>query len=73
VTSRSPSQRAAQKTLDQELAIAERRGAERVRAQVRDMLDERRRIVRMGEHQIEVVEVSAITDMLDALLADDSE
>jgi len=72
VTSRSPSQRPAQKTLDQELAIAERRGAERVRAQVRDMLDERRRIVRMGEHQIEVVEVSAITDMLDAL-GDDSE
>jgi hypothetical protein len=60
----SPSQRAAQKVLDEEVAIAERRGAERVRAQVRDLLDDRRRVVRMGDQQIEVVEVSALTEVL---------
>jgi hypothetical protein len=63
VSSRSPSQQAAQRDLDQELAIAERRGAARVRAQVRDLLDDRRRIVRVGEHQIEVVEVAALADL----------
>ncbi len=52
---------------DRELASAERRGAARVRALLRDLLDDRRRIVRLGEHQIEVVEVSA----LDELLADE--
>lgn len=66
MNTRTPSQQAAQKAQDQELASAEQRGAERVRAQVRDVLADRRRIVRMGEHQIEVVEVSAITDLLDA-------
>jgi tRNA A37 threonylcarbamoyladenosine synthetase subunit TsaC/SUA5/YrdC len=63
VSSRSASQ-AAQRDLDQELATAERRGAARVRAQVRDLLDDRRRIVRVGEHQIEVVEVAALADLL---------
>ncbi|MEO7352070.1 MAG: hypothetical protein ABIW17_09245 [Marmoricola sp.] len=50
--------------MDQQLAIAERRGADRVRAQLREVLADRRRIVRMGEHQIEVVEVSAISEVL---------
>ena len=44
--------------------IAEERGAERLRARLREMLDDRRRIVRLGEHQIEVVEVSAVEDVL---------
>ena len=61
---RSPSQRATQKVFDQELAIAENRGAERVRAQVRDVIADRRRVVRHGDHQIEVVEVSAITEVI---------
>ena len=64
MSSRSPSARAAQKLIDQELAIAEHRGAERVRAQVRDVLAEHRRIVRLGEQQIEVVEVSAIAEVI---------
>ena len=76
MTSRSPSQRPSQratqqiaqkiaeKAHDQELAIAEHRGAERVRAQVRDVLEDRRRVVRHGDHQIEVVEVAAIAEVV---------
>jgi hypothetical protein len=44
--------------------IAEERGAERLRARLREMLDDRRRIVRLGEQQIEVVEVSAVEGVL---------
>jgi hypothetical protein len=50
--------------MDAELEIAERRGADRVRAQVRDVLADRRRVVRQGDHQIEVVEVSALAELL---------
>lgn len=57
-------QESTRESVDQELAVAERRGAERVRAQVRDVLDDRRRVVRLGDQQIEVVEVSAITELL---------
>ena len=48
-----------------ETEIAEERGAERLRARLREMLEERRRVVRMGEQQIEVIEVTAIEDVLD--------
>ena len=65
VTSRTPAQQAAQQDLDQEIARAESRGAARVRAELRDVLADRRRIVRMGDHQIEVVEVAALKDLLD--------
>ena len=71
---RSASQRAAQEVhdqevhdqavLDQEMAVAEHRGAERVRAQVRDVIADRRRVVRLGDQQIEVVEVSAIAEVV---------
>src|SRR5688572_506962 len=44
----------------QELALAEERGAARVRAQVRAVIDERRRVVRVGEQQVEVVEVAEL-------------
>jgi hypothetical protein len=57
-----------EKRMDQELALAEQRGAERARAQldaeVREMLDEHRRVVRLGDHQIEVVEVAAVERLL---------
>ena len=49
--------------MDREVALAEQRGAARVRAQIEDILEDSRRIVRMGEHQIEVVEVSAIAEI----------
>ena len=49
----------------EELAMAEERGAERLRAKLRDMLNERRRVVRLGDQQIEVVEVSAVEGALD--------
>ena len=64
MTSSTPAHQAAQKLLDQEIALAEKRGADSVRAHLRDVLAEGRRIVRMGEHQIEVVEVAALTDLL---------
>jgi vacuolar-type H+-ATPase subunit H len=55
-------------TEDSEIAdateIAEERGAERLRARLREMLEERRRVVRVGEQQIEVVEVTAVEDVL---------
>ena len=44
--------------------IAEQRGAERLRARLREMLEDRRRVVRLGEQQIEVVEVAAVEDVL---------
>ena len=44
--------------------IAEERGAERLRARLREMLEDRRRVVRLGEQQIEVVEVAAVEDVL---------
>ena len=44
--------------------IAQQRGAERLRARLREMLEDRRRVVRLGEQQIEVVEVSAVDDVL---------
>ncbi len=47
-----------------ETEIAEERGAERLRARLREMLEERRRVVRVGEQQIEVVEVTAVEDVL---------
>ena len=47
-----------------DLALAERRGANRVRAKIRDLLADSRRIVRQGEHQIEVVELAALVDVL---------
>jgi hypothetical protein len=65
VSTRPASQKAAKKVFDAELAQAEERGAEQLRAKLRDMLNERRRVVRLGDQQIEVVEVSAVQAALD--------
>ena len=54
----------AQETEIAETQLAEERGAERLRARLREMLEERRRVVRLGEQQIEVVEVTAVEDVL---------
>lgn len=51
--------------LDQELSSAEARGAEQVRDRLRRVLEDSRRVVRLGDHQIEVVEVAALTEVLD--------
>jgi hypothetical protein len=64
VSSPSSSRHEAQRDLAHELAVAERRGANRVRAEVRDLLADSRRVVRLGEHQIEVVELAALSDVL---------
>jgi F0F1-type ATP synthase membrane subunit b/b' len=63
VSSRSPSEKAAQ-SVQEQIARAEARGAEEVRAEIRRLLDDRRRIVRMGDQQIEVIEVSALDDLV---------
>ncbi len=64
-TAQDTAQDAAQNTgVASDAEIAEERGAERLRARLRDMLDDRRRIVRLGEQQIEVVEVSAVEAVL---------
>jgi hypothetical protein len=55
---------------DEELTLAEERGAARARAEMRDrlrdVLDEGRRVVRLGEHQIEVVETAALDALLES-------
>jgi hypothetical protein len=48
-----------------EAEMVEERGAERLRARLREMLEDRRRVVRLGEQQIEVVEVAAVEDVLE--------
>jgi hypothetical protein len=73
VSTPSTSGQAAQKATDEELALAERRGADRVRAQVRDVLADRRRVVRLGVDRIEVVEVSAIAEVIAEVIAVDAE
>jgi hypothetical protein len=50
--------------LAEELAQAEERGAARVRAQVRAAMDEHRRVVRVGDQQVEVVEVAALDEVV---------
>ncbi len=64
---RPESQQAADEALADELAQAEERGAARaieaIRADLRDLLDERRRVVRLGEQQIEIVEISALDSL----------
>ena len=64
-SSRRAIEQMAQETeIAEETETAEERGAERLRARLREMLDERRRVVRLGEQQIEVVEVAAVEDVL---------
>lgn len=53
-----------QDALDKQLALAERRGADLLRAEIRDAVADGRRIVRLGEHQIEVIEVSVLADLI---------
>ena len=45
--------------------LAEQRGAEKVRRQLRELVGEHRRVVRQGEAQVEVVEISALREILD--------
>ncbi len=60
----SPSHQAAQKAMEQELALARTGGAAEMRAHFRRLIDEHRRVVRLGEQQIEVVEVSTLLGLL---------
>ena len=57
-------ERVQEKGAGSETETAEERGAERLRARLREMLEDRRRVVRLGDQQIEVVEVSAVEDLL---------
>jgi len=62
---RPTAKRSAEDTLAREVALAEQRGAERVRRQLREVVQEHRRVVRQGEAQVEVVEISALQEILD--------
>jgi hypothetical protein len=64
-TKRAAAKRAGDEAQAEELALAEERGAARVRAQVRATVAEHRRVVRVGEQQVEVVETAALADLVD--------
>jgi hypothetical protein len=65
---------------EDELARAERRGLEQglergraeVRERLREVLDDRRRVVRAGEQQIEVVEAAVLDQLLEGPPDEDS-
>jgi hypothetical protein len=48
-----------------EVALAEQRGGEEVRRQLRALVEEHRRVVRQGDAQVEVVEIAALRELLD--------
>ena len=50
--------------MSDEIALAEQRGADRLREQVRAALAEHRRVVRVGGQQVEVVETAAVEEAL---------
>ncbi len=54
-----------ERVLAREMARAEQRGAARVRAQLRATLEENRRVVRVRDQQVEVIEVAALSEVLD--------
>ncbi len=64
-TTKQASKRPAEKTPASEVDLAEQRGAEQVRRQLRELVQEHRRVVRQGEAQVEVVEISALQEILD--------
>ena len=69
MSDRGAASRRAVEKMAQETELAEERGAERLRVRLREMLEERRRVVRLGEQQIEVVPVNAV----EAVLGEESE
>lgn len=58
-------ERPSERTPPGEVTRAEERGAERVRRQLREVVQEHRRVVRQGEVQVEVVEISVLREILD--------
>ncbi len=59
-----PAQKMAQK-MAQQLALAEEHGAARIRAQLRAVVAEHRRVVRVRDLQVEVVETAALAELLE--------
>lgn len=62
---RRSAQLTVERVLAREMARAEQRGAARVRAQLRATLEENRRVVRVRDQQVEVIEVAALSEVLD--------
>jgi len=56
---------AATKGRAQEIALAEQRGAEGVRDRLRAVVEENRRVVRVRNQQVEVVETAALDEILE--------
>ena len=71
MSDRGAASRRAVEKMAQETELAEERGAERLRGRLREMLEERRRVVRLGEQQIEVVEVNAVEAVLGEEIEDE--
>ena len=61
----APKKTAAQEVRAQEIALAEQRGAEGVRDQLRAVVEENRRVVRVRNQQVEVVETAALDEILE--------
>jgi hypothetical protein len=62
---RAASKRAVDDSHAQELSLAEERGAARVREELRAAVAEHRRVVRVRDQQVEVVETAALGEILD--------
>ncbi len=61
----SPTRQAAEVVWREEMAIAERRGADEVRRRVRAIAPERRRLLREAHRTVELVEVEAVEEAMD--------
>ncbi len=64
-TSKATKKAAAQQVRAQEIALAEQRGAAGVRDQLRAVVEENRRVVRVRNQQVEVVETAALDEILE--------
>ncbi|CAA9361203.1 MAG: hypothetical protein AVDCRST_MAG34-2481 [uncultured Nocardioidaceae bacterium] len=66
VDRQSAAEQAAELVWREEMALAERRGAARVRQRVRGIPPERRRLLREGNRVVELVELEAVEEAFDA-------
>lgn len=60
-----PTSRGSSADPGRDVVRAEARGADTVRAQLRELLDTQRRVVRVGEAQVEVVEALLLERLLE--------
>lgn len=61
---RSAAKDAAEVVIHQELERAERAATQRIRDRIHDIPPERRHLVTIGEHRVEVIETAAVDEIL---------